>query len=67
MGTQNMDPAEFRSIREATGKTWVELADYLGTTWRSVARYEAGDRTIPGPVVKLMEMLRATLKRKGKR
>jgi len=48
---------EFAAIRAAAGMTFGALANYLGVILRSVQRYEAGDRHIPGPVEKLMRQL----------
>lgn len=52
-----MTNKEFRAIREMAQMTQEELAGYLRIQRRSVARYE-DDRKIPGPVEKLMEMLK---------
>lgn len=53
-----MTAKEFRAIREAARLTQAALAEYLGVSgFRTVQRYEAGDRKIPGPVEKLMRLL----------
>jgi DNA-binding transcriptional regulator YiaG len=56
---------EFAAIRAAAGMTYSELADYL---WlkelRSVQRYESGERSISGPVEKLMRILEKEVARK---
>jgi DNA-binding transcriptional regulator YiaG len=52
-------PKEFRTIRLASGKTQAELAAYLGVSgWRTVQKWEYGERKIPGPVAKLMQQLK---------
>jgi DNA-binding transcriptional regulator YiaG len=54
-----MTAKEFAGIRAAAGMSLTELAEYLGVQRRTVERYGAGERKIPGPVVKLMELLKA--------
>ena len=62
-----MTKEEFAAIRAAAGLTYDALADYLGVELRSVQRYESGERSISGPVEKLMQLLEKDLKkRKGK-
>jgi DNA-binding transcriptional regulator YiaG len=53
-----MTSDEFRAIRQAAGLTQTALAEYLGVSgFRTVQRYESGERKIPGPVAKLMGRL----------
>ena len=53
-----MTPAEFKSIRHALGLSAQGLARTLGVSGgRTVRRWEAGDRDIPGPAIKLMRLL----------
>ena len=54
---RRITPKEFHRIREDAKLTQMELANFLHVFWRSVQRYEAGDRAIPGPVERLMELL----------
>jgi len=50
-----MTPAEFRYIRHALGLSTQGLARLLQvSSGRTVRRWEAGDRDIPGPVRVLM-------------
>ena len=58
-----MTNEEFAAIRAAAGLSLAACADYLGIEPRSVARYEA-DRRVPGPVAKLMELLKERTRRK---
>lgn len=54
-----MTPADFKAIRQQATMTQAELATWLRLAgFRVVQRYESGDRKIPGPVAKLMELLR---------
>ena len=54
-----MTSREFRLIREASGFTQSDLAEYLGLArnYRTIQRYEGGQTRIPGPVVLLMQQL----------
>ena len=50
-----MTPTEFRHIRHALGLSTEGLARLLQvSSGRTVRRWEAGDRSIPGPVRVLM-------------
>lgn len=50
-----MTPTEFKAIRHVLGLSAQGLARALGVSdGRTVRRWEAGDRGIPGPVVRLM-------------
>ena len=52
-----MTAAEFGSIRERAGISIPQLAEMLRSDVRTVRRWEAGERGIPGPVSLLMEMV----------
>lgn len=52
-----MTPDEFKAIRAAAGLSHQQMADFLGVTWRSIYRYEAGERAITKPIEKLLERL----------
>lgn len=53
-----MTPTEFKSIRIAQGLSQKALARALGvSSARTVRRWEAGERDIPGPVQGLMRLL----------
>lgn len=52
-----MTAAEFSSIRERAGLSPSLLATMLRSDVRTVRRWEAGERRIPGPVSLLMEMV----------
>ena len=50
-----MTPSELKSIRTMLGITTDALATVLGVSGgRTVRRWEAGDRTIPGPAAVLL-------------
>ena len=62
-----MTKEEFAAIRAAAGVTFAALAEYLGVKQlRSVQRYESGERSISGPVEKLMRLLEKETAKKGK-
>lgn len=63
---KDMSKEEFAAIRAGAGMTYNALADYLGVELRSVQRYESGERSISGPVEKLMRILEKDTK-KGKK
>ncbi len=54
----SMTPEEFKTIRTKLGLTQQQMAEWLGYggkhLHRTVRRWEAGDRTIPPSVAKLM-------------
>lgn len=66
LGDYAMTKEEFATIRAAAGMTYQALGDYLGVELRSVQRYESGERTISGPVEKLMRLLEKDVAKKGK-
>ena len=49
-----MTPEQFKQIRSDLTITQTQLADMMGTTLRSVQRWESGERKISGVVAKLM-------------
>jgi DNA-binding transcriptional regulator YiaG len=53
-----MTPArELKRRRAAMGLTQVQLAESLGVTWSTVARWETGQRQIPAMAFKLLDCL----------
>ena len=53
-----MTPAEFKSIRQSQSLSQKALARALGvSSARTVRRWEAGERDIPGPVQTLMRLI----------
>lgn len=49
-----MTPQEFKQIRSELGLTQVKIAEALGVTWRTVARYESGERPITRTIAILL-------------
>lgn len=49
-----MTGAELKAARQELGWTQSALALALGTSLRAVKYYEAGQRSVPGPVEKLV-------------
>lgn len=52
-----MTPHQFGAIRERAGLSPKQLSEILRSDVRTVRRWEAGERAIPGPVSLLMEMV----------
>ncbi len=53
-----MTPAEFKAIRRGLGLSAQAMARAVGVSdGRTIRRWEAGDRDIPGPVRVLMLLL----------
>jgi transcriptional regulator with XRE-family HTH domain len=50
-----MAPETFRALRAQTGLSQGGLADKLGISRPTVARYEAGEREIPGDIADLLD------------
>jgi DNA-binding transcriptional regulator YiaG len=48
-------------IREALGLSRIELAKEFKVTRQALRMWEEGERTIPGPVLKLIEIYEAKL------
>lgn len=55
--SSEMEPGEFKRIRENLGVSQKELADAISIHFGTVYRYESGDRIIPGPISALMRIL----------
>ena len=55
---KTLTPAEFREARQKLGLSQEQLSQLLQVgSGRTVRRWEAGERDIPGPVVVLMHWL----------
>ena len=52
-----MSPQQIRTIRAWFNLTQQELADKVGVSANTVARWEGGDRNPSRPVVKLLQQL----------
>jgi DNA-binding transcriptional regulator YiaG len=53
-----MTPTQFKDARERLGLSQAELSLVFGVaTDRTVRRWEAGERDIPGPVIVLMKLI----------
>lgn len=50
-----MTKEQFKQIRKTMEWSVTKCADYLRVSDRTVRYWERGERTIPGPVEKLME------------
>ena len=51
-------------MRESLGLTQVELAAEFNVTRQALGLWERGERTIPGPVLKLIEIYEAKARKK---
>ncbi|MGB0910028.1 MAG: transcriptional repressor LexA [Nitrospirales bacterium] len=56
-----MEPEILKKIRKRLGYTQQELAEHLQTTRTSIARYECGDRRIPGMIEVALSQLNTPL------
>lgn len=63
-GSCTMTVEEFNRISVASGMRRYALAEYLGSRPETVSRYTNGRLPIPGPVVRLMEMLDESMRKK---
>lgn len=54
---KTMTAEQFKAARQRLGLTQQGLADALYCDLRTVQRWEAGDRAVPGPAVKALEMI----------
>ena len=54
-----MKPQDLKRIRQQLGFTQQELADQLGVGRVTVTRWELGLRSIPEPIARLVERVRA--------
>lgn len=51
-----MNREDFLKFRERMGYTQAQCAYQFGLSTRAIRSYEAGDRSIPGPVARLIEI-----------
>lgn len=61
------EAARLSQLRSALGLTQLELAKEFKVTRNALAMWERGERTIPGPVLKLIEIYEARLAAKRKK
>lgn len=54
-----MTAEQFRAWCERRGYTQAQAAASLNASQSAVSRWQTGERKIPGPVVRLIEMLEA--------
>lgn len=52
-----MAPGQAKQIRQALGLTWKGLAERLGVHWRTVAKWERGERAITTRTAKQLQGL----------
>lgn len=62
-----MDGKELRKRRDQMNLTQVELAEELGVTSNTVARYERDELTIPEPVARLTVLIQKLKAEKRRR
>ena len=53
-----MKREQFKDLRKHFGLTQPQLAEQLGISFRAVVNYEGGHRSIPGPVSRLMLIIK---------
>jgi DNA-binding transcriptional regulator YiaG len=61
-----MSPSELKAVRARMGVTQVALAELLGVTWSTVARWETGQRRIPELAVRFLACLGRERQRRAK-
>ena len=59
-----MEPRELRRARAGLGLTQAQLAERLGVTKNTVARWEVGIRGIPEPTARLIGLIAKGVKAK---
>lgn len=62
-----MTPAQLKRIRAALRLTQSALAEKVGVTQNTVARWEIGARGIPEPAARLIQTIKLETSRKAKR
>ncbi len=62
--SRSVEPHELRRARAALGLTQAQLAERLGVTQNTVARWEVGLRGIPEPTARLIELIAKEVKAK---
>ena len=61
-----MTPSELKTARKALGLSAERFARLVRVqSWRTVRRWEAGERDIPGPIVVIVELLANPAARKA--
>ncbi len=55
------EAARLRALREALAMTQREMATEFGVSHAAIGWWERGERTIPGPVLKLLDIYEAKL------
>jgi transcriptional regulator with XRE-family HTH domain len=65
--TQQKESARLTALREQMNLTQREMAEEFRVTHGAIGLWERGERTIPGPVLKLMELYEEKLKAKGRK
>lgn len=51
-----MTPEQFKQIRKNKGLSQHKMAEFLGLNYRTVQRFEAGERDIPKYVVIILKL-----------
>jgi DNA-binding transcriptional regulator YiaG len=62
--SKHKEAARLTSLRKALGMTQVDLAKEFKVTRQAFSMWERGERTIPGPVLRLIEMYEEKLSSK---
>ena len=62
-----MDGSELKAIRKGLGLSQAALAEKLGVTTTSVARWERGEVPISEPMARFIRLLRQVEKKRGRR
>jgi transcriptional regulator with XRE-family HTH domain len=62
--TRQKEAARLTALREALKLTQREMADEFRVTHGAIGLWERGERTIPGPVLKLIDLYEEKLRSK---
>ena len=65
--TRQKEASRLTTLREALNLTQREMADEFRVTHGAIGLWERGERTIPGPVLKLIEMYEEKLQAGSKK
>jgi len=55
-----MEAEEFKQKRIELGWTRADMAEWLYSDLRTIGRWENGERSIPGPVIRALEFTKIT-------
>jgi len=66
LSAKEREAERLTKVRKALGLTQIELAKEFKVTRQGLSLWERGERTIPGPVLKLIEIYEERIAKKKK-